>query len=130
MLFLKKTKKFGRGVYTDTELKAGDFLEASPVVILDAWESKRVVATILNNYVFEWDGQRSALALGLGSIFNHSKNENVTYIINHQNQTIDFRTTRDIKKGGQLFVDYGYSVREAVRATQENKGSAQAYERK
>jgi hypothetical protein len=129
MLEVKHTKKYGRGVYATKALREGDLIESSPVIVLDVWESGRVVATLLNNYVFEWnDFKKSAIALGFGGLFNHSTKENVTYINNYQNKSIDFRATRDIKKGEQLFIDYGYDVKDGIRVTEKNKELAQKNE--
>lgn len=120
---VKKTKKFGRGVYATKNIKSGEVIESSPVVILDSWESDRITSTVINRYVFAWKNI-SALALGFGSIFNHSEDNNVSYRCNYKKNTIDFKTIRDIKKDDQLFIDYGYEVEVAFEDTKYNREEA------
>lgn len=123
MLLVKNTKKYGRGVYAARTIETGELVEASPVLILDEWESNRINPTILNCYVFAWDDdhKRSAVAFGFGSLFNHSTKENITYKNNYENNTIEFMALRDIKKGEQLFVDYGYGVADGMKVTKDNR---------
>lgn len=123
MLEIKNSRKYGRGVYAARNIKAGELVEASPVLILDEWEANKINPTILNCYVFAWqeDHKESAVAFGLGSLFNHSTRENLTYANNYENRTIEFIALRDIKKGNQLFIDYGYSVESGIKATKNNR---------
>lgn len=52
-----------------------------------------------------------ALALGLGSMFNHStKQQNVGWIRNTETEVIVYTALRDIKAGEELCISYG-SVR-------------------
>ena len=54
------------------------------------------------------DTVTQALALGLGSIFNHSTyNQNVAWERNIDAQTITYRALRDIELGEELCVSYG-----------------------
>lgn len=49
-----------------------------------------------------------ALALGLGSLFNHhSSNANVSYELDKKTNSIKYRTVRDIKEGEELLICYG-----------------------
>lgn len=129
MLEVKKTKKYGRGVYATRDIATGELVEASPVLILDAWEANRLNPTILNCYVFEWDNfDKSAIALGFGSLFNHSTKENLTYSNNYKNKTIEYMALCDIRKGEQLFIDYGYTIKEALEVTKTNREAAIKHE--
>ncbi|CAE7072316.1 unnamed protein product [Rhizoctonia solani] len=48
-----------------------------------------------------------ALPLGLGSIFNHARDPNVTYRLNKEAKTIEYTTTRQIDIGDELCIYYG-----------------------
>ncbi|OCT54914.1 hypothetical protein CLCR_03210 [Cladophialophora carrionii] len=49
-----------------------------------------------------------ALALGLGSMFNHStRDQNVGWIRNTETEVIVYTTLRDIKAGEELCISYG-----------------------
>lgn len=106
-IVLKKTKKYGRGLYATSFIKAGTVVEISPVIELSEREQDTISSTVLGKYVFEWE-YGTAVALGLGSLFNHNKYANVWYRKDFINKSLVFITTRDIPKGKQLFIDYGY----------------------
>ncbi len=56
-------------------------------------------------YVFEWTKKTSAIALGYGSIYNHSFTPNARYY-DGRNQTKIFMAIRDIKAGEEITVNY------------------------
>lgn len=122
-VIIKNSKKYGRGLYATRNFKKGEIIEISPVVIVEKSDVHTIEATVLNLYVFEWNKNTSALALGNGSLFNHSKRSNVSYMNSFRTKEIVFVTTRKIKKGQQLFIDYGYDPKEGIRITENNRQS-------
>ncbi|KAF9025689.1 hypothetical protein BGZ52_008756 [Haplosporangium bisporale] len=48
-----------------------------------------------------------ALALGLGSMFNHSKEPNVGFQRDFENKMIRYSTLRDVAPGEELCISYG-----------------------
>ena len=67
------------------------------------------INSILEKYWFDFNSKNYAIALGLGSLFNHSVNENVMAIIDEKNNVISFKALKDILPKEQLFLNYGYS---------------------
>lgn len=65
-------------------------------------------AGFLERYYFEFDEKHSALALGYGSLYNHSKNPNANYSVDTKEKEIVIYARKDIKKGSQIFISYGY----------------------
>ncbi|KAI5120772.1 hypothetical protein M0805_004735 [Coniferiporia weirii] len=51
-----------------------------------------------------------ALALGLGSLFNHSNSPNVSFSVSPSTETIRYMTTRSIKTGEELCIFYGHRL--------------------
>lgn len=99
--------EYGRGLYAARKIRKGEVVERSPVIVIPYHE--RVSGTTIEVYLFEWRRDDRALALGLGSLFNHSgKRSNITYNPVHQTKEILFVALRDIRKGEQLFINYGY----------------------
>ena len=117
---IKNTKKYGRGLYSLVNLSKGQCVEESEVVILNDIDSKMIESTDLNMYSFAWKSG-SAIALGKGSLFNHSKTPNVTYFNDYEDKVIYFIAIRDIKKGEQLFIDYGYDPIKERAVTKKNR---------
>lgn len=111
MLYIKQTKKLGRGVYSTTAIKANTLIESSPILLIPHEEFD--TSSILDLYVYKYNKTTAALALGLGSLFNHSDTPNVIYQVNYKTNCIEFMTNVDIKKNTQLFIDYGYDVKYA-----------------
>ena len=47
------------------------------------------------------------LALGIGSLFNHSSRPNVDYRVHEETLTIDYFAARDVPAGEELCIYYG-----------------------
>ncbi|BGP42350.1 tRNA-specific adenosine deaminase subunit tad3 [Rhodotorula kratochvilovae] len=115
----------GRGVYATSYIPAGKVIEISPVLVLPEHEYKGrqpgeqddgtlkgVEASQLRGYVFTWGRDGSmAVALGIGSLFNHSSSPNVTYSLDYSQYTISYRTAKSVKEGEELTIFYGHNVR-------------------
>ena len=102
----------GRGVFAQEDISKNSVLEISPVIVLSEKEALALNFTKISCYVFDWSKNRIALALGLLSLVNHSsKKPNVNTKQNYKNNTIKMYAKRDIKKGEQLFLDYGYTIK-------------------
>jgi hypothetical protein len=57
-------------------------------------------------FYFGKNKERVALALGYGSLYNHSDNPNVIYKIKPKEMLIDFIAIKDIKKNSELTFNY------------------------
>lgn len=105
---VKKAGKLGRGVFANKNFKIGDVVEVSPVITIPKDEADEIQDTIIQLYIFgEPDGE-AYIALGHGSLFNHSIEPNVKYRSDLENRTIVFKASKPIKKGQQLFINYEY----------------------
>ena len=87
-----------------------------PVLPLSRSAERKVQSISLRDYTFAW-GTRpclSCVALGWGSLYNHSDQPNAAYHeVRHRNQ-MEFVALRDIKKGEQIFIDYDWDPEEYV----------------
>ena len=104
-IIVKNTEKYGRGIFAIRNIKKGEFIEEAPVIVITIAEWKLMKKNILSNYVFRW-GEDKALALGYGSLYNHSYTSNARYLTNIENQSIDFFAREDIQKGEEITVNY------------------------
>jgi len=106
-LIVKDTGKYGRGIFTTSDIKKDELVEVSPVIIIPKEEWDCVGKTIFYHYCYIWDGtEDTVLALGYGSLFNHSYEPNLNSICNHGNISLDFYALRDIKAGEELTINY------------------------
>lgn len=103
-----KATEFGRGVFATLSYKVGDLVEVSPVIVLSSCETSRIDETILYNYYYSWgsNDDQAAIALGYGSLFNHSYTPNAKYVKNQEDNTIQFIAIKQIKKGAEILINY------------------------
>lgn len=118
MISIKNTKKYGRGLYAVKNIKKGEIVLRDPV--LEVGYGFDITASSINCYVFGWERSCSAIALGLSSLINHSKRPNVTYNPVFRTKEIIFVATKDIRRGHQLFIDYGYDPKRGKETTERN----------
>lgn len=92
-----------RGVFATRPFARGEVVERCPVVL----QSMSDVSGTLRDYVFGIDDDTAGVALGYGSMYNHSKNPHLTYYYNPERQEMEFVATRPIRAGEEIFVSYG-----------------------
>lgn len=107
MIEVKKSK-YGRGIFATRDIQSGELIHEAPVIVSSKRDYKYLKKTIMAEYVFWWDqaNDECALALGYGSLFNHSYTPNAVYGFNFANRTIDFYAHTDIKAGEEILVNY------------------------
>ena len=111
-IYIKQSKILdaGRGVFAKRDIKKDELIEKCPVVEVPKYDVSNVREGILVTYFFYFgkNKQRLAIALGFGSIYNHSYKPNATYKIRHKEKTIDFIALKNIKKDDEITVNYNY----------------------
>lgn len=101
---IKKDRKKGRGVYTNRPFKKGELVEECELLLLPLAH----VPLEIEGHVFEFTRRTAAIALGNGSLYNHSDHPNCYFYFNYRKQKLLFRTLRTIRRGEELTVEYGY----------------------
>lgn len=96
----------GRGVFARRVIRRGEEIERVPVLLIDAAELRNHDGWVgLASYCFFWDTGRYALALGYGSLYNHSYRPNARYD-DAGRMTKVFTALRDIAAGEEITVNY------------------------
>ncbi|WP_429877149.1 SET domain-containing protein [Fictibacillus sp. NRS-1165] len=104
-LFEVRKSRFGRGIFATRNIKKGELIHRAPVIASPKEECKYMIKTVLADYVFNWnDGY--AIALGYGSLFNHSYTPNARYKLKKKELIIDFYAYKDIREGEEILVNY------------------------
>ena len=103
-----KECKYGRGIFATRNINKGELIHEAPVIISPSAEYKNLKKTIFVEYVFWWGEnlEECAMALGYGSLFNHSYTPNALYKLNLTQKTIDFYAHTDIKAGEEIMINY------------------------
>lgn len=95
-----------RGIIATETLKKGTIIERCPLIFLPVEQEKFLKQTVLWKYYFEWTKKYHSIALGYGSLVNHSYEPNVQYIFDYRSNTLNFKVIRQIEKGEEVFVNY------------------------
>lgn len=98
----------GRGVVALRPFSAGDLVERAPVIVVPAHEVATLCTTALGRYYYEWgeDDEQAALALGYGSLYNHSFEPNLDYEFREDENVIEYFALRPIASGEELTINY------------------------
>ncbi|MDM5337502.1 SET domain-containing protein [Fictibacillus enclensis] len=97
--------QFGRGIFATRDIKKGELIHEAPVIASPKEECKYMLKTVLADYVFNWD-DGYAIALGYGSLFNHSYKPNARYKLKKKDLVIRFYAYKDIAAGEEILVNY------------------------
>jgi len=103
---VKRVKGKGRGVFARRGIRQGEVIERVPVLVLPSHEVKEAGKwSGLAAYCFDWGKGTLALALGYGSLYNHSYQPNARYD-DEGGQIKVFTAIQDIAPGEEITVNY------------------------
>jgi len=94
-----------RGLIASEKIADGQVIEKCPAVIYPKNE-EIIEQTVFDHYVFDWDETHEALALGYGSLCNHSYERNVSVDYDFETKEIIFTALREILPGEELLISY------------------------
>jgi SET domain-containing protein len=98
----------GRGVFALKDYQPAEHIETAPVIVIPAAQWPLMERTVLYHYGFMWGagGEDMAIALGYGSLYNHSYQPNARYVRHPEAGTIEFVALRPIWRGEEITVNY------------------------
>ena len=98
----------GRGVVAQRPFAAGETIERPPVLVIPASETPLIRDTRLAHYYFEWgeNCKQAAIALGYGSLYNHSYTPNARYEFREDDDCLEFIALREILPGEEITINY------------------------
>jgi SET domain-containing protein len=102
LIEIRYTKSKGRGVFARQTIVREAIIERVPVVLV-TWDD--IDESELADYAFCWTEKKAAIALGYGSLYNHSFKPNA-YYLDEGRHTKVFRALRNIAPGEEITVNY------------------------
>lgn len=101
----------GRGVYARCDIKKGEIVERCPLIEVPKGDMASLGESVLVTYFFYFgrDKERVTIALGYGSLYNHSYKPNVSYEVKPREKVIEFVAIDDIEKDGEMTFNYSGS---------------------
>ena len=102
----------GRGLFATQDIAPRTLLHAAPCLHITKEEyENHMKHTILEHYLFNGPGGSKLLALGDGSLFNHSRHPNVDYRVDAANLYIRYLSGhKAILKNEELCISYGANL--------------------
>lgn len=92
----------GRGIFARILIPKGTIFETVPLLIC---KQDDIIGSTLMNYVYAWTETTVALALGYGSLYNHSYKPNARYDDLAQSRK-EYTALRDIQPGEEVTINY------------------------
>jgi len=100
-----ETNGRGRGLAATRPIARGEVLERATLLVLDR-AVMMARATLLDDYVFWWDDERRALALGWISLCNHSCPANAVFRLERAARMVVLEAATDIAEGCEITINY------------------------
>lgn len=100
MYTIKHVSGMGRAVFATQDIPSG-----SRVFIDDVIKTPK---NAVPDYNFTYNDTHDCICLGHGELFNHSDDPNIVYEVVEDTMfpIMMFTTSKDIKEGEQMFIDY------------------------
>lgn len=106
LIEVRKIPAKGRGVFATQFIAEGTIFERAPVLVMPAKDFDGAQEeTVLSHYMFEWGKNTVAVALGFGSLYNHSYSPNARYE-DVSRQMKNYVAIRDIQAGEEVTINY------------------------
>lgn len=105
-LFVAPSVIHGLGVFAAREIRAGELVECCPALVCPAGEEELLGATALRGLYFTWRNEAVAVALGFGSLYNHSWRPNARYELKYRARLVRFLAVRTIAEGEEITINY------------------------
>jgi hypothetical protein len=95
-----------RGIISNANFQKGTVIERCPVILYPISQEPIIELTELTKYHFYWTKKYNAIALGFGSLYNHSYCANCDYSRNYKEKVMIFKTVKRVKEGEELTINY------------------------
>ena len=95
----------GRGVFAKDRIANGEIVEVAPIIVLDFSDFIETRWNLMFEYYY-WLDEYVVLALGYGSLYNHSTNPNCDYIIDRERRRITYTAIRNITQDEEILLNY------------------------
>ncbi len=108
-IFVNESSIHGLGVFAKQKIKTGELIEKCPILTLPI--NKDESSDLLIHYRFNWpqgnEWEEQVVALGYGSLYNHSEEPNAFWVSSSDSRCFEFYSLKDIEEGDEILVWYG-----------------------
>jgi hypothetical protein len=93
-------------VFAARSFRGGDVIERCPILRVSAKDRALLERTGLRGYVYQRPRGAGAIALGLGSLYNHSADPNAECELDVDEERLVVRARRAIRAGDEITISY------------------------
>lgn len=107
-VYVDESSLSGLGVFASEKIQEGEVIEEVPIILIPDEQLSDLTKTRLRDYYFAWGKgfQQAAVALGFGSLYNHSYSPNARYIKKMDTNSIQFVAIKEIQIHQEILVNY------------------------
>lgn len=106
-LYIAISENRGRGVFTSEDISEDDIIEICPLILVPSGELKELDKTIFYDYYFLLPNEKDAcIALGYGSLYNHSNLPNACVVFDLENDSLQIHAIKNIAAGSEILINY------------------------
>lgn len=107
MYEVRASAREGRGLFATGPIAAETLLMEAPLLLIPGEQRRALQATIVDDYVYEWDEDgTAALVLGVSSMCNHDDDPNAFLWLVPDGLVGQLFAVRDIAEGEEITVSY------------------------
>lgn len=96
----------GRGIFAKKDIVKNEIIEICHTIVLKKKDEKMLRKTFLNDYYFKLFNGFPCIALGNGSLYNHSFYPNAI-CEESENNTLMIKALKRIENGEEILINYG-----------------------
>jgi SET domain-containing protein len=105
-VYAAPSRRHGRGVFAARRFRTGEVVERCPILRVSARDRALLQRTGLRGYVYQRRRGAGAIALGLGSLYNHSADPNAECELDLDDESLVFRARRAVAAGEEITISY------------------------
>ncbi len=107
--YVKRIRGKGWGAFCSKRIPKGTIFNVTTLLVLTNHEARLMSGSSLEPYWYKFGTRGRAIALGLGSILNHSDEPNCSYHFSKKKRTLSFYALKAIPAHQELTHDYGWT---------------------
>jgi hypothetical protein len=104
-LYIGASSVHGRGVFASRGFRSAEIVEVCPVIIVPAAQLAALNTTLIFEYYYRWE-DGAGVALGFGSLYNHSLEPNAIYRQHTDRGLVIVSALGAIAAGDEITINY------------------------
>jgi SET domain-containing protein len=121
-LYMASSSLHGKGIFAARAFTSGAIIEICPAIIVPAAQLAALDTTVVFDHYYQWEGA-AAVALGFGSLYNHSYEPNALYKKHIDRDLVIVLALKSIADGEEITINYNGDPESQTQVWYEAEGS-------